>query len=365
MYKKGIRLLILSLLVIISFIINTVEKETSNISTYIESSDDKIHFIAIGSSDAILIESNGKFGLVDAGEDTGTSKKNATQKQIDKLNTKGYEEVVVSYLKDIGVKNLEFVIATHAHSDHIGNMDTIFESFEVKKLYTREYKQTFIDDYGNKQQLFTLDKEYYWDNKEVFEDMITLAENKDIPITYIDEESNEEELNLNLEDFKIQIVNNNLYNTEKQKEYKIIPSENNNSLGVIVSKGEKRAFLAGDIGNEDGDEDYLISDSVTKDLLKDIDVLKIGHHGMNGSYSFISYLNPKITIVTGGEYFSPGGQGYESLKSINAKNVYTTNENSNIILSFNDDGTISNNVKVDNFNKNFWEKIFKYDKRRD
>ena len=98
MYKKGIRLLILSLLVIISFIINTVEKETSNISTYIESSD------------AILIESNGKFGLVDAGEDTGTSKKNATQKQIDKLNTKGYEEVVVSYLKDIGVKNLEFEV---------------------------------------------------------------------------------------------------------------------------------------------------------------------------------------------------------------------------------------------------------------
>ena len=156
MYKKGIRLLILSLLVIISFIINTVEKETSNISTYIESSDDKIHFIAIGSSDAILIESNGKFGLVDAGEDTGTSKKNATQKQIDKLNTKGYEEVVVSYLKDIGVKNLEFVIATHAHSDHIGNMDTIFENFEVKNLYTREYKQTFIDNYGNKQELFSL-----------------------------------------------------------------------------------------------------------------------------------------------------------------------------------------------------------------
>ena len=213
-------------------------------------------------------------------------------------------------------------------------MTAIFENFEVKNLYTREYKQTFIDNYGNKQELFSLNEEYYWDNKEVFEDMITLAENKDIPITYIDEESNEEELNLNLEDFKIQIVNNNLYNTEKQKEYKIIPSENNNSLGVIVSKGEKRAFLAGDIGNEDGDEDYLISDSVTKDLLKDIDVLKIGHHGMNGSYSFISYLNPKITIVTGGEYFSPGGQGYESLKSINAKNVYTTNENSNIILSF-------------------------------
>ncbi|WP_195469544.1 MBL fold metallo-hydrolase [Clostridium sp. D43t1_170807_H7] len=364
MYKKGIIFLVLSLLVIFQFIINIMEERRSNISTYIESSDDKIHFIAIGSSDAILIESNGNFALVDAGEDTGTSKENGTQEQLDELNTKGYEEVVVNYLKDMGVETLEFVIATHAHSDHIGNMDTIFESFEVKKLYTREYKQTFIDDYGNKQQLFTLDKEYYWDNKEVFKDMITSAENKNIPITYVDEGSNEEELNLKLEDFKIQIVNNNLYNTEKQREYKIIPSENNNSLGVIVSKGEKRAFLAGDIGNEDGDEDYLISDPVTKDLLKDIDVLKIGHHGMNGSYGFISYLNPKITIVTGGEYFSPGGQGYESLKSINAKNVYTTNENSNIIISFNDDGTISNNAKIDNFNKNFWEKIFKYDKRR-
>ena len=60
------------------------------------------------------------------------------------MNTKGYEEVVVSYLKDIGVKNLEFVIATHAHSDHIGNMDTIFENFEVKNLYTRNINKLLL-----------------------------------------------------------------------------------------------------------------------------------------------------------------------------------------------------------------------------
>ena len=74
---------------------------------------DRIHFLNTGSSDAILIESNGRFALVDAGEDSDYP--------ADRPNLiyTGYEQVVLQYLKDHaadgnGKVTLDFVLATHA-----------------------------------------------------------------------------------------------------------------------------------------------------------------------------------------------------------------------------------------------------------
>ena len=41
---------------------------------------------------------------------------------------------VVHYLKMHGVKQLDFYIATHAHSDHIGNAESILREFPTKKF---------------------------------------------------------------------------------------------------------------------------------------------------------------------------------------------------------------------------------------
>ena len=50
---------------------------------------DKIHFLDTGSSDAILLESDGKFALVDAGEDADNPR------GFEDLDLKGYEDKVV------------------------------------------------------------------------------------------------------------------------------------------------------------------------------------------------------------------------------------------------------------------------------
>lgn len=93
--------------------VNSVE------STEPVGANSKIHFIGIGvNNDAILIESNGRYGMVDSGE-----KEDRTDGLI------GCTAQVVHYLKMHGVKQLDFYIATHAHSDHIGNAESILREF--------------------------------------------------------------------------------------------------------------------------------------------------------------------------------------------------------------------------------------------
>ncbi|MFR4804161.1 MAG: hypothetical protein ACLT98_13125, partial [Eggerthellaceae bacterium] len=66
------------------------------------------------------------------------------------------------------------------------------------------------------------------------------------------------------------------------------------SWGVKVSAYGKTAFLAGDIGNYDGDEDRLAV------RLGHVDVLKMGHHGLSTSSTpeYLSALAPDYAMWT-------------------------------------------------------------------
>ena len=61
-----------------------------DISSYTGDGDDVIHFMNTGGSDAILIESNGKFALVDCAEDTDNPR------GLESLDLEGYEQVEIS-----------------------------------------------------------------------------------------------------------------------------------------------------------------------------------------------------------------------------------------------------------------------------
>ena len=89
-----------------------------------------IHFLNVGHSDCIILESNGHFAMIDAAEDTDYP--------ADKPNLKlpGYEDVVIDYLmkncvNDDGQVVFDFVMGTHAHSDHIGGFDTVINHSNV------------------------------------------------------------------------------------------------------------------------------------------------------------------------------------------------------------------------------------------
>lgn len=74
-----------------------------------------VHFIDVGQGDAIFVKSDFGNFLVDSGE-------------------YGNAEKVLSHIKSYGVNNLDYIFATHYHTDHIGSMSDIIDNIGVKKF---------------------------------------------------------------------------------------------------------------------------------------------------------------------------------------------------------------------------------------
>ena len=263
-----------------------------------DENSNKIHFIGLeGLSDAILLESNGKFAMVDSGEDTdypdGSNPDYPDRVGITK--NEGYEEKVIAYMKSVGVTkdNFEFYLGTHAHSDHIGSADEIIREFEPERVYIAEYKDEYIK-FDNKR----------YDNLYVYDNMIAatkevgavLIQHFDTEAAVVPEDPSTSTVgnpNFTFGNMNIQIVNyEEDYITEPKNDL------NQMSLGVLVEVNGHRTFLAGDIDNYDGDEDRLAVE------IGEVDVLKVAHHGLEGSTTtnFLKSLNPDYVISTGGSY---------------------------------------------------------------
>ncbi len=134
-----------------------------------EEQNQRIHYLTLpDNTEAILLECNGQFGMVDSGEDndfpTGEDPRYPLRPGI--VQGRGYEDDVIAYLNSVGVTqdNFEFYIGTHPHSDHIGSADEIIRAFHPKRVYIQEYKDTYITYPGN-----------LWDNLYVYDHMLGAA----------------------------------------------------------------------------------------------------------------------------------------------------------------------------------------------
>lgn len=271
------------------------------------SSNNKIHFLPTKSGDAILLESNGKFALVDGAEDSDNPR------GLKSLSGAGHEKDVVSYIKKVaGDKNgkvtLEFIVGTHAHSDHLGGLDTVVRDKDifVKKGYLKVYDESKIKTSEIKE----------WDNKEVYQQLLSALKDEGSVIVQ----------NIPTSSFKLGELNIQFYNTVRTSNNRV--GENENSLGVLVSRNNQKVFLAGDMNNLDGDEDR-VANKIGK-----IDVLKVGHHGYDGSSSqnFLNKLNPTYSIVTNYDTLM-NHKVVKRLNSVNTK-VYPTMLNNGVVITF-------------------------------
>lgn len=76
----------------------------------------RVHMIDIGQGDALLIESpGGKWILVDSGP-------------------RGGRDALLTYLRDRGINQLVMAVSSHAHSDHIANMDVVLNRYPTGVL---------------------------------------------------------------------------------------------------------------------------------------------------------------------------------------------------------------------------------------
>ena len=315
----------------------------------------KIHFISLyGDTDAILLESNGHYGLVDFGEDweypDGTDSRYPLRSGITK--GVGYEQQVIHYLKSQGVEKLDFCIATHSHSDHIGGGDEILDAFPTDRLYINQYDDAYI----------LKENEYHlWDNQYIYDDIIDAANRNGTEIiTDLDLEENAEYRSFILGDMSIDLLN---LQRRRDKNGQILPvvDENENCIVTKITAYGRTALLTADVDPTEGDtgkianqlidelgdlpqyqpenglmpelkEEYpeenykavsaTVLDHPENRVVKDtgvfekidetqvntgkrisIDLMKMAHHSndWNNTTYFLTSLNPKAVVITGYE----------------------------------------------------------------
>ena len=222
----------------------------------------RIHFLNTGNSDCILLESAGRFALVDAGWGSDNPNKSAADRE-------GSEARVLDYLKraiadENGMVKLDFVLPTHYHYDHAGGFPLILAdpAIQVGTVYLSPR-----DGQAHRHDLET---------RRRIEEISTargFAIEEDIPIA----------------PFQFGDVTLQFLNTEQGGR-----NENDNSIVTLLTYGDFRALLAADVTALHGHEQKLARE------IGPVDLLKLPHHGyaMSSSAAFLRALRPKAAVVT-------------------------------------------------------------------
>jgi competence protein ComEC len=240
----------------------------------------EVIFFDVGQGDAVLIRApEGQTALVDAGSG------------ID----------LTTALADLGVRQLDLVVATHPHADHIGGMRQILESVPVR----------FYMDNGQPHTTTTYMKV-----------MQALRERPDI--TYLEAVPR----TLQLGSVSIEVLPLPAY-----------PSSNLNdhSVGLIVEHGDFRAFLSGD--SERPELMHFLQEGV----VPDITLLKAPHHGSDDAVSevFLQVARPEVVVISAGYGNTYGHPSPAALLTYRryVDQLFRTDRHGQVTVSGNDDGS--------------------------
>lgn len=201
----------------------------------------KVHFIDVGQGDSTFVElPNGETMLIDASEQE-------------------FGQTVVEYINDLGYASIDYCIGTHAHADHIGGMDYVFEHLEIKQCFTTEQKN---------------------DSKDYYE-FVDAVENEGISL----QTACADDVIVESDNLKVEVVG------PYEDEY--FEDLNDSSLVILISYFDKDFLITGDAGYSEID-DYDIGD---------IEVLRTSHHGSytGTSEKLLNLITPEYAVISVGE----------------------------------------------------------------
>ncbi|WP_315078709.1 MBL fold metallo-hydrolase [uncultured Clostridium sp.] len=269
----------LLLLFIIFAILFMIRYLNLNTNYYDYNNNMIIHYIDVGQGDAALIQVNNINMLIDSGPKESRNK-------------------ILDYLQSLNIKKINYIIATHPHEDHIGNMAKIIKAYELYKFYAPKIENT----------------------TSTFEKMIDSLKDKNLKINVIKKDTNSIDLGKNTDVTVFSPIKDSYDNI------------NNYSPVIKIQYGDTSFLFTGDAEKEVENEILLDSNNNIRS-----DVIKIGHHGSSTSSSkaFIEKVNPSIAIISVGtdnKFNHPNKSTIDCLTK-NSIKIYQTNKENTIILS--------------------------------
>lgn len=279
------------LIILLAFLIINNQDKIKNLfnqnqNDYINTNNDllKVHYLDVGQCDSIFIElPNNETMLIDAAESYQSEK-------------------IINYLKNLNYQKIDYVIGTHPHTDHIGGLKDIINTFEIGKIYMPKAVST----------------------TRTYESLLMAIKDKNLKI-------NTAKSGTSIIDTDALKINILAPNSETYTEL------NNYSVVTKITYGTTKFLFMGDAEKLSENE---IKENVTAD------VIKIGHHGSNTSSSidFIKKVNAKYGIISVGlnnKYNLPKEETITNWKNSGTK-IYLTSINGTITAI--SDGT---NIKIE------------------
>jgi competence protein ComEC len=234
----------------------------------------KVHFINVGQADSILLEQGDSAMLIDGGNNGDRSK-------------------VKNYIEQQKITELDYVVGTHAHEDHIGGLDYVINAFKVGKVYFPRQST----------------------NTKTFEDFVSAVKSR---VGKMTAPKVGEAFKLGEAECIILAPNGSDYG-----------DDNDHSIVIKVVYGSTSFLFTGDA--EAKSESEMLAEGMDLSAT----VLKVGHHGSKTStgQDFLDKVNPKYAVISVGEGNSYGHPTQEAMDRLKSKGipVYRTDENGTIV----------------------------------
>mgnify|MGYP003289139279 CR=1 FL=1 len=247
-----------------------------------------VHMIDVGQADCFLLVQDGVTALVDCG-------------------TRSTGKDAVAYLQELGVTNLDYVIGTHPHDDHMGGMYDVITNFEVGTVIIPDSSEGEITANWYIKLISELSTGNYTVDYPEKGDVIPLG------------------------DATMQVLS---------AETDVGGNTNNYSIVLKVSFGQMDMIMTGDAETEI--EEMILESGADIDA----EILKVGHHGSDTSSSeaFLDAVSPEYGLISckvGNKYEHPIKSTMEELEERKVE-IYRTDECGSVIMTVTTDDVTFN-----------------------